>query len=53
MITIKGVTETEIIVKKSRFLGLACRVSDEAAAQQALEDLSRRDGNHVKVVLDC
>lgn len=48
MITIKGVTETEIIVKKSRFLGLACRVSDEAAAQQALEERRRqhRDARH-------
>jgi len=36
MITIKGSAETEIIIKKSRFLGLACRVDSEEAAQQVL-----------------
>lgn len=48
MITVRGRTETTIIVKKSRFIGLVCRVSDDAAAQQALEERRRqhRDARH-------
>ena len=37
MITIKQKTEIPLIVKKSRFLGLACRVDSEAEAQREIE----------------
>ena len=33
MITLKDETETSLVVKKSRFLGLACRVDSEQQAQ--------------------
>ncbi|MGI5850321.1 MAG: IMPACT family protein [Christensenellales bacterium] len=36
MITLKGTSETSIIIKKSRFLGLACRIDDEQQAQTIL-----------------
>ena len=48
MITVRGRTETTLVVKKSRFIGLVCRVSNEAEAQQALEERRRqhRDARH-------
>jgi uncharacterized YigZ family protein len=48
MTTVRGRTETTLVVKKSRFIGLACRIADEAAAQQALDERRRqhRDARH-------
>jgi uncharacterized YigZ family protein len=48
MVTIKGVAETELIVKKSRFLGLACRIGSEAEAQRCLDERRKqhRDARH-------
>lgn len=37
MITIKQKTETALIVKKSRFLGLTCRIESETDAQREIE----------------
>ena len=48
MITVRGRTETTLVVRKSRFIGLVCRVSNEAEAQQVLEERRRqhRDARH-------
>lgn len=48
MITIKYPIETQIVIKKSRFIGLACRVSTESEAQQVLDDRRKqhRDARH-------
>jgi len=48
MITIKNATETELVVKKSRFLGLACRIGSESEAQRCLDERRRqhRDARH-------
>jgi uncharacterized YigZ family protein len=48
VITIKRTAETELVVKKSRFIGLACRVPSEADAQRALDERRRqhRDARH-------
>jgi uncharacterized YigZ family protein len=48
MITIKGSAETEIIIKKSRFWGLACRAESEEAAQRVLEQRRKQhyDARH-------
>ncbi|MGI5919881.1 MAG: IMPACT family protein [Christensenellales bacterium] len=48
MITVRGRTETTLVVKKSRFIGLVCRVSNEAEAQPTLEERRRqhRDARH-------
>ncbi len=48
MITIKASVETEIIIKKSRFLGLAVRVDSEEAAQHVLEQRRKQhyDARH-------
>ena len=48
MITVKGRTETCIVVKKSRFLGLVCRVDSEDDAQQLLDERKKlhRDARH-------
>ena len=48
MITIKEPTETEIIIKKSRFLGLACRIGSEQEAQRILEQRRKQhyDARH-------
>lgn len=37
MITILGCTETSIVIKKSRFIGLACHVDSEAQAKEIIE----------------
>ena len=37
MITVKGRTETEHVVKKSRFLGLACHVDSEDQAKSIID----------------
>ena len=37
MITIKGRTETSVVIKKSRFIGLACHAHDEAQAKEIIE----------------
>ena len=37
MITVKGRTETELVFKKSRFLGLACHIDDEEQAKSLIE----------------
>ncbi len=48
MITVRGLTETTLVIKKSRFIGLVCRVSNEADVQQALNDrkILHRDARH-------
>ncbi len=48
MVTIKGTAEGLITVKKSRFLGLACRAETEADALQVIEERKRRhrDARH-------
>lgn len=48
MITIKSSVETQIVIKKSRFIGFACRVSNESEAQQVLDDRRKlhRDARH-------
>lgn len=48
MLTIKGTAETELVVKKSRFLGFTCRISDEAEALRVLEERRKqhRDARH-------
>jgi uncharacterized YigZ family protein len=48
MITIKNTVETELIIKKSRFLGLACRTGSEAEAQRILEQRRKQhyDARH-------
>jgi uncharacterized YigZ family protein len=48
MVTVKGVTETELVVKKSRFLGMACRVVSDAEAQRCLDERRKqhRDARH-------
>jgi uncharacterized YigZ family protein len=48
MITIKGSAETEVIIKKSRFLGFACRAESEEAAQRVLEQRRKQhyDARH-------
>ncbi len=50
MITIKEPAETEIVIKKSRFLGLACRIGDEQEAQHILE---RRRKQHYDARHHC
>ena len=37
MMTIQGLTETQFVVKKSRFIGLACRINDEDHARALIE----------------
>jgi uncharacterized YigZ family protein len=37
MITILGRTETTIVIKKSRFIGLACHVDDETQAKEVID----------------
>ncbi len=48
MITLRGRTETTVVIKKSRFIGLACRIPDEAAAQLVLDERKKqhRDARH-------
>lgn len=48
MITVKGDTETTLVVKKSRFIGFVCRVSGESDIQQALDERRKlhRDARH-------
>lgn len=48
MITLRGRTETTVVIKKSRFIGLACRIPDEAAAQRVLDERKKqhRDARH-------
>lgn len=48
MITIKSSSETEIAIKKSRFLGLACRAGSEEAVQRVLEQRRKQhyDARH-------
>ena len=48
MITTKSSAETEIIIKKSRFLGLACRTGSEEDAQRMLEQRRKQhyDARH-------
>ena len=48
MITVRGLTETTLVIKKSRFIGLVCPVSTEAVVQQVLEDRRKqhRDARH-------
>lgn len=48
MITIKEVTEVCIVIKKSRFLGLACRADSEADAQRIIEErkVKHHDARH-------
>ena len=50
MITVKGRTETELVVKKSRFLGLACRVDNE---QQAKDIIEARKKQHYDARHNC
>jgi uncharacterized YigZ family protein len=50
MITIKSPAETCLIVKKSKFIGLACRVKTEMEAQEAL-DLRRK--RHYDATHNC
>ncbi len=45
MLTIKGSAETEIVIKKSRFLGLACRAESEEEAQRVLEQRRKQHYN--------
>jgi|AGTN01.2.fsa_nt_gi Uncharacterized conserved protein len=42
MVTIKDPVETELVIRKSRFLGLACRVDSEADAQRVLGQRRRQ-----------
>jgi uncharacterized YigZ family protein len=48
MVTVKGSAETELVIKKSRFLGLACRAESEAEAQRILEQRRKQhyDARH-------
>lgn len=48
MITIKGSPETRIIIKKSKFLGIACRIDNEQDAQRVLEKRKKQhyDARH-------
>ena len=48
MITVRGFTETTLIIKKSRFIGLVCHVSSEADILQVLDDRRKqhRDARH-------
>lgn len=48
MITIKESAETELVIKKSRFLGLACRIGSEEEAQRVLEQRRKQhyDARH-------
>lgn len=48
MITIKHPAETEIVIKKSRFLGLASRVGSDEEAQRVLEQRRKQhyDARH-------
>ena len=50
MITIRGVAETTVVIKKSKFLGLACRVDSEADAQRILE---QRKKEHYDATHNC
>ncbi len=50
MITIKGKTETSFTEKKSKFIGLAVRVSTE---EQALFDLEQRKKQHYEATHNC
>jgi uncharacterized YigZ family protein len=50
MITIQGNTETTIVIKRSKFLGLACRVESEANAQRILE---QRKKEHYNATHNC
>ena len=50
MITIEGNTETEIVIKKSKFLGLACPVSSEQDAQDILD---KRRKEHYNATHHC
>jgi uncharacterized YigZ family protein len=47
-VTISGSAETELVVKKSRFLGFACHVESEEEAQRVLEQRRRQhyDARH-------
>ena len=48
MITIKSSVETEIVIKKSRFLGLACHAGSEEEVQHVLEQRRKQhyDARH-------
>jgi uncharacterized YigZ family protein len=48
MTTIEGSAETELIIKKSRFLGFACRAESEAEAQRILDQRRKQhyDARH-------
>lgn len=48
MITIKSSTETSLVIKKSRFLGLACRADSEQAALDCIEQRRKQhyDATH-------
>lgn len=48
MMTVRGRTETALIIKKSRFIGLVCHISDEQDVLQALEERKKqhRDARH-------
>lgn len=48
MITVRGFTETTLVIKKSRFIGFVCRVSNETDVQQALDVRKKlhRDARH-------
>lgn len=50
MITISGTSETSLVIKKSRFLGLAVRVADERQAQSEIE---RRKKQHYDASHNC
>ena len=48
MMTVRGFTETTLVIKKSRFIGYVCRVSTESDVSQVLEDRRKlhRDARH-------
>ncbi len=50
MISIKGRTETALIIKKSKFLGLACRIDSE---QEAKDIIEKRKKEHYDASHNC
>lgn len=50
MITIKGQAESSIVIKKSKFLGLACRINNE---QEAQDFLTQRRKQHYDATHNC
>jgi uncharacterized YigZ family protein len=50
MITIKGSAETDFVIKKSKFIGLAVRVASETEAQSAIE---KRRKQHYDATHNC